>query len=61
MPGDRIYVKANPLVTTDTFLARLISPVERVFGIILLGNTTIRSLQQSNNGNNGNNNTAFGR
>jgi polysaccharide export outer membrane protein len=47
MPGDRIYVKANPLVAADTFLARVIAPVERVFGIILLGSTTVQSLQNT--------------
>lgn len=36
-PGDRIYIKADPLIHTDNFLAKLISPVERVFGIIILG------------------------
>lgn len=61
MPGDRIYVKANALVTIDTLLARAISPVERLFGIVLLGNTTVRSFR-NNNGNNGfgNNNNNFG-
>jgi polysaccharide export outer membrane protein len=43
LPGDRIFVQAQPLVTTDTYLARLFSPIERVFGIVLLGNGTVRS------------------
>jgi len=45
LPGDRIYVQAHPLVTIDTTLARIISPVERVFGIILLGSAMYRSLR----------------
>jgi protein involved in polysaccharide export with SLBB domain len=45
-PGDRIYVMAQPLITTDTYLARIISPMERVFGIILLGTSTVSQLQQ---------------
>lgn len=45
MPGDRIYVKAQKLVTIDTALARMLSPVERVFGITLLGSSTVHSLQ----------------
>jgi protein involved in polysaccharide export with SLBB domain len=44
LPYDRLYVMADPLVTTDTFLARLISPIERIFGITLLGNTTVRDV-----------------
>jgi polysaccharide export outer membrane protein len=47
LPGDRIYVQAQPLVTLDTFLAKLFSPIERTFGIILLGNSTVRSFQSS--------------
>jgi polysaccharide export outer membrane protein len=42
-PGDRIYVQANPLITLDTGLARVISPMERLFGITLLGNVTVES------------------
>jgi polysaccharide export outer membrane protein len=52
-PGDRIYVKADPLVTVDTRLARLISPVERIFGVTLLGSNTVRSFIPGANGNNG--------
>ena len=37
MPGDRIYVKAQKLVTIDRTLARIFAPIERVFGITLLG------------------------
>ncbi len=49
LPGDRVYVMAEPLVTTDTFLARLFSPLERIFGITLLGNSTVRSVKGENN------------
>jgi polysaccharide export outer membrane protein len=44
MAGDRIYVEANCLVTLDTALARLFSPIERVFGITLLGSGTIHNI-----------------
>jgi polysaccharide export outer membrane protein len=37
LAGDRIYVQAEPLVTTDTYLARIISPIERMLGVTLLG------------------------
>jgi polysaccharide export outer membrane protein len=42
LPGDRIYVYASPLVTTDTVLARILSPFERIFGTVGLGNSTVR-------------------
>jgi polysaccharide export outer membrane protein len=45
LPGDRIYVKAQRLVTIDRTLARIISPIERVFGITLLGATTVNQIQ----------------
>jgi polysaccharide export outer membrane protein len=44
MPGDRVYVKAQRLVTVDTALARIISPIERVFGVVLLGTTTVNQI-----------------
>jgi polysaccharide export outer membrane protein len=54
MPNDRIYVKAKAIVTVDTALARLLSPVERLFGVTLLGSTTVNSIR---NGGFGTNNT----
>ena len=56
LPGDRVYVMAEPLVTTDTMLARIISPFERMFGITLLGQSVVSNLRGSNiNNNNGGN------
>jgi polysaccharide export outer membrane protein len=43
--GDRVYVKADALVTTDTYLARVIAPFERMFGIALLGGSTVQQLR----------------
>lgn len=45
LPGDRIYVKAQKLVTIDRTLARLFAPIERVFGITLLGASTVNQIQ----------------
>ncbi len=45
MPGDRVYVKAQRLVTVDTTLARIISPIERLFGVTLLGASTVNQIQ----------------
>lgn len=50
MPGDRIYVKAQRLVTIDTTLARVISPIERLFGVTLLGASTVNQVQGRGNG-----------
>ena len=37
LPGDRLYIDAQPAVTVDTYLASLLSPFERVLNIVLLG------------------------
>ncbi len=51
LPGDRVYVAEDKLVTTDNFLAKLISPIERVFGITLLGSSTVFNLKNGGTGN----------
>lgn len=51
MPGDRLYVEADPLISLDTQLARIISPMERLFGVTLLGNGTVQALRNVNGGN----------
>jgi polysaccharide biosynthesis/export protein len=50
LPGDRVYVKAQRLVTIDTALARVISPIERIFGITLLGASTVNQVQGRGSG-----------
>jgi polysaccharide biosynthesis/export protein len=50
-PGDRIYVGADCLIATDNWLAKILAPIERVLGAVLLGSETYFSFQ--NNGNNG--------
>ncbi|MBN9520048.1 polysaccharide biosynthesis/export family protein [bacterium] len=52
MPGDRVFVGSLPAVALDVRLGRLFAPLERVFGITLLGNSTIRAVggQNINNG-----------
>lgn len=48
MAGDRIYVKANPLIETDNWMAMILSPVERLLGVTLLGQTTVQALSNPN-------------
>jgi polysaccharide export outer membrane protein len=54
LPGDRVFVAADPLIQIDNFLAKLFSPVERIFGITLLGNATVRAVGASPFNNTGN-------
>jgi polysaccharide export outer membrane protein len=51
MPGDRVFVKAQRLVTIDTTMARIIQPIERLFGVVLLGGATVQTLKGNVGGN----------
>ncbi len=44
-PGDRIFVNSDPLIQTNSFLNKLLSPVERVLGTVLLGATTVTAVK----------------
>ena len=44
LPGDRLYIRRDPLITFDTKLAKLISPLERVLGFSILGAETATRL-----------------
>jgi polysaccharide export outer membrane protein len=44
-PGDRVYVQADKLITADSWLAKLLAPVERVLGVTLLGSSTVNSIR----------------
>jgi protein involved in polysaccharide export with SLBB domain len=52
-PGDRIYINSDPLIRADSILAKFFSPIERIFGITLLGSTTVNSIRNSNNNQSG--------
>ena len=41
MPGDRIYVKAEGIFAFDRFLQKVLTPIERVLGMTLLGSSTV--------------------
>jgi polysaccharide export outer membrane protein len=44
LPGDRVYVMSQPIITADTHLGRALAPLERILGITLLGNSTVRGV-----------------
>jgi len=50
LPGDRIFVKADPWIKLDGTMAKIYAPFERTFGFILLGNSTIISLRDPGTG-----------
>lgn len=45
LPGDRIFIEADHLMATNNFLAKLFAPVERVFGLTLLGLGVSRNIE----------------
>jgi polysaccharide export outer membrane protein len=45
LPGDRIFVQAEKIFSIDAALAKFLSPIERVFGITLLGSETVNSIK----------------
>jgi polysaccharide biosynthesis/export protein len=53
LPGDRMYIAEDKLVALDTALAKVISPVERVFGITLLGTQTVHQIKFFSNATSG--------
>jgi polysaccharide export outer membrane protein len=44
MPGDRVYVKAEEIFRVDRFLQKVLTPVERVLGVTLLGASTYNNI-----------------
>lgn len=53
MPGDRVYVKADPWITFDSAVAKVLSPFERMLGITLLGAETVQTIRGQNTNGNG--------
>jgi protein involved in polysaccharide export with SLBB domain len=47
LPGDRIYIKADPIISLDNIIAKITAPVERVFGVILLGDGAVEAINSS--------------
>jgi polysaccharide export outer membrane protein len=45
LPGDRLYVQAEPIITLDTYIGRVFAPIERVMGGVLFGTSTYRTLR----------------
>jgi polysaccharide export outer membrane protein len=53
LPGDRLYVKAEAIQRIDYVLAKVFSPIQRIFGIVLLGSETVNSIRNGGVGGGG--------
>jgi polysaccharide export outer membrane protein len=49
-PGDRVFVRSDGLIYTDSFLGKALSPVQRLLGITLLGSATVNSIRNRGTG-----------
>jgi polysaccharide biosynthesis/export protein len=45
LPGDRVYIQADSLISTDNMLATITSPLQRIFSTTLLGISTAQRIQ----------------
>jgi polysaccharide export outer membrane protein len=45
MPGDRVFIEADSLITFNTFVTKVTAPVERLLGIASLGTSFGRSAE----------------
>jgi polysaccharide export outer membrane protein len=53
-PGDRLYIESDRLLRFNSNLGKVLSPIERILGVTLLGSGVVNSIR--NGGNQGNNN-----
>jgi polysaccharide biosynthesis/export protein len=50
LPGDRIYISANPLITIYNYIDMAVAPVERVLSVLWLASNAYWSFHSANNG-----------
>jgi polysaccharide export outer membrane protein len=48
LPGDRIFVQAQTLISVDNAIAKVLAPVEKILGVTLLGSSTINEIKGRN-------------
>ncbi len=44
LPGDRVYVRAEKAFVIDGYLQKILTPIERLLGVTLLGSSTYNSI-----------------
>jgi hypothetical protein len=55
-PGDRLYIQSDRLINFNSALGKVLSPIERILGVTLLGSGVVNSIKNGgNNGGGGNN------
>ncbi len=51
-PGDRIFIAEDRLIAADSTLGRIISPFERIFGVVSLGSQAVQTVNRFPDGQN---------
>ena len=54
-PGDRIFIDSDPFLWFNNAITKVFAPIEQIFGITLLGATTVEALNGNLFNNNNNN------
>ncbi len=47
MPGDRVYVQSDAFIHANNALAKMFAPLERIFGVTLLGTSTVQQIKST--------------
>jgi polysaccharide export outer membrane protein len=45
MPGDRVFVHSDPMRRFNNTLGKMLEPIERIFGVTLLGSQTVNTIK----------------
>jgi len=53
LPGDRVYILSQPITKIDTYLARMLSPINRLMGAAILGGSMAQIFGPNQGGNGG--------
>lgn len=53
LPGDRVYVRADEAFRVDGFLQKVLTPIERLLGVTLLGSSAYNSIKYHTTGTGG--------
>ena len=48
LPGDRVYVQSQGLFRINNFVSKALAPIEQIFGVTLLGSSTVNSIKGRN-------------
>jgi polysaccharide export outer membrane protein len=49
LPGDRVYVRAEAIQRADFVIAKILAPINRLFGATLLGAQTVNTIKTGQN------------